>query len=66
MKREPCPYCGLDAGSGPSAHPSKDECIRALKARELEARTCLQLLFVKNSNKNRDRVWAYLYPSQVV
>jgi hypothetical protein len=66
MKREPCPYCHLDAGTGPWAHATKDECIKALKAKELEARTCLQMLFVKNSEKNRDRAWAYLYPGQVV
>ena len=63
MKREVCPYCGIDALTGPLAHSNKDGCIKALKAREHEARECLQLLFVKNSSKNRDRAWAYLYPN---
>lgn len=33
MKRDLCPYCGIDAETGPSAHTSKDACISALKHR---------------------------------
>jgi len=31
IKRGVCPYCGIDAGSGPYAHTKHEDCIRALK-----------------------------------
>lgn len=36
--RSPCPYCGIDAGTGPWAHASKDLCIKALKDQLFAAR----------------------------
>jgi hypothetical protein len=33
MYREPCPYCGIDAGTGPNAHAKPQLCIAALKSK---------------------------------
>lgn len=31
VRRGVCPYCGIDAESGPYAHAKREDCIRALK-----------------------------------
>lgn len=38
VNREPCPYCGLDALTGPNAHADRNGCIDAMRMMHLNYR----------------------------
>lgn len=39
VKRDVCPVCGIDAGSGPMAHTTREGCVSALRSMHLEYRS---------------------------
>ena len=47
MKREVCPYCGIDAASGPYAHTKREDCISAIRTMHLNYRLRIGV-FIQN------------------
>lgn len=56
IKRDPCPYCGLDAGKGPNAHADRAGCITALKDRELLRRVRLNTFLESNVAEVKNQI----------
>lgn len=56
MTREPCPYCGQNAGTGPWAHATREGCIKALQEKHVLFRRRVYSFFRNHVSEHKNRI----------